>query len=107
MATLTFRVDDQLGRKLQRLAKETKRPKTYFIKTALQSLSLSALLNLLMHISRFDAWLRVLHSSWYMSVKGPRPLVYFAPLPFSCAAIRLNRSSVMPVYKLLSAHSKI
>jgi len=36
MATLTLRVDDQLDRKLQRLAKETERPKSYFIKKALE-----------------------------------------------------------------------
>ncbi len=36
MATLTLRVEDQLHRKLQRLAKETERPKSYFIKKALE-----------------------------------------------------------------------
>ena len=36
MATLTLIVDDQLNRKLQRLAKETERPKSYFIKKALE-----------------------------------------------------------------------
>lgn len=36
MATLTLRVEDQLDRKLQRLAKETERPKSYFIKKALE-----------------------------------------------------------------------
>ncbi len=36
MATLTLRVEDQLNRKLQRLAKETERPKSYFIKKALE-----------------------------------------------------------------------
>ena len=36
MATLTLIVDDQLNRKLQRLAKETKHPKSYFIKKALE-----------------------------------------------------------------------
>ncbi len=36
MATLTVRVEDQLNRKLQRLAKETERPKSYFIKKALE-----------------------------------------------------------------------
>jgi len=36
MATLTLRVEDQLNRKLQQLAKETKRPKSYFIKKALE-----------------------------------------------------------------------
>jgi len=36
MATLTLRVEDQLDRKLRRLAKETERPKSYFIKKALK-----------------------------------------------------------------------
>ena len=36
MATLTLRVDDQLDRKLRQLAKETERPKSYFIKKALE-----------------------------------------------------------------------
>ena len=36
MATLTLRVEDQIHRKLQRLAKETERPKSYFIKKALE-----------------------------------------------------------------------
>ncbi len=36
MATLTLRLEDQLHRKLQRLAKETERPKSYFIKKALE-----------------------------------------------------------------------
>ena len=36
MATLSLRVEDQLDRKLQRLAKETERPKSYFIKKALE-----------------------------------------------------------------------
>jgi len=36
MATLTLRVEDQLDRKLRRLAKETERPKSYFIKKALE-----------------------------------------------------------------------
>ncbi len=36
MATLTLRVEDQLNRKLQQLAKETERPKSYFIKKALE-----------------------------------------------------------------------
>ncbi len=36
MATLTVRVEDQLDRKLRRLAKETERPKSYFIKKALE-----------------------------------------------------------------------
>ena len=36
MAMLTLRVEDQLNRKLQRLAKETERPKSYFIKKALE-----------------------------------------------------------------------
>ncbi len=36
MATLTLRVEDQLDRKLQRHAKETERPKSYFIKKALE-----------------------------------------------------------------------
>ncbi len=36
MATLTLRVTDQLDRKLRHLAKETERPKSYFIKKALE-----------------------------------------------------------------------
>ena len=36
MATLTLRVAEQLDRKLRRLAKETERPKSYFIKKALE-----------------------------------------------------------------------
>ena len=36
MAILTLRVEDQLDRKLQRLAKETEHPKSYFIKKALE-----------------------------------------------------------------------
>jgi len=36
MATLTLRVEDQLDRKLKSLAKETERPKSYFIKKALE-----------------------------------------------------------------------
>ena len=36
MATLTLRVEDQLDQKLRRLAKETERPKSYFIKKALE-----------------------------------------------------------------------
>ena len=36
MATLTLRVGDQLDRKLKRLAKETERPKSYFMKKALE-----------------------------------------------------------------------
>lgn len=36
MATLTLRVEEQLDRKLRRLAKETERPKSYFIKKALE-----------------------------------------------------------------------
>ncbi len=36
MPTLTLRVEDQLDRKLRKLAKETERPKSYFIKKALE-----------------------------------------------------------------------
>lgn len=36
MATLTLRVGEQLDRKLRQLAKETERPKSYFIKKALE-----------------------------------------------------------------------
>lgn len=35
MAILTLRLDDQLEKKLTRLAKETERPKSYFVKKAL------------------------------------------------------------------------
>lgn len=35
MAVLTLRLDEQTDRKLQKLAKETERPKSYFIKKAL------------------------------------------------------------------------
>ncbi len=35
MAVLTLRLDDKLERKLKRLAKETERPKSYFVKKAL------------------------------------------------------------------------
>ena len=35
MAVLTFRLDEQLTRKLQKLSKETERPKSYFLKKAL------------------------------------------------------------------------
>ena len=36
MAVLTVRLDEQTDRKLQRLAKESERPKSYFIKKALE-----------------------------------------------------------------------
>ena len=36
MAVLTLRLDEQTDRKLQRLAKESERPKSYFIKKALE-----------------------------------------------------------------------
>ncbi len=36
MAVLTLRLDDQTDRRLQRLAKESERPKSYFIKKALE-----------------------------------------------------------------------
>jgi len=36
MATFTLRLEDQLDRKLQRLAKETERPKSYFVKKTLE-----------------------------------------------------------------------
>ena len=35
MAVLTLRLDDKVERKLKRLAKETERPKSYFVKKAL------------------------------------------------------------------------
>lgn len=35
MAVLTLRLDEKLERKLQKLAKETERPKSYFVKKAL------------------------------------------------------------------------
>lgn len=35
MAVLTVRLDEQTDRKLQKLAKESERPKSYFIKKAL------------------------------------------------------------------------
>ncbi len=35
MAVLTLRLDDKLERKLKKLAKETERPKSYFVKKAL------------------------------------------------------------------------
>lgn len=35
MAVLTLRIDEQLEQKLQRLSKETERPKSYFVKKAL------------------------------------------------------------------------
>ncbi len=35
MAVLTLRLDDQLEKKLQRLSKETERPKSYFVRKAL------------------------------------------------------------------------
>jgi RHH-type rel operon transcriptional repressor/antitoxin RelB len=36
MAILSFRLDERLDRKLQRLAKDSERPKSYFIKKALE-----------------------------------------------------------------------
>ncbi|CAI4030765.1 Ribbon-helix-helix protein, CopG family [Nitrospira tepida] len=36
MAVLTLRLDEQTDRKLRRLAKESERPKSYFIKKALE-----------------------------------------------------------------------
>ena len=36
MATLTLRVENQLERRLHRLSKETERPKSYFIKKAIE-----------------------------------------------------------------------
>lgn len=36
MAVLTLRLDEQLNKKLQRLSKEAERPKSYFIKKALE-----------------------------------------------------------------------
>jgi len=36
MAMLSLRLDERLDRKLQRLAKESERPKSYFIKKALE-----------------------------------------------------------------------
>ena len=36
MAVLSMRLDDKLDRKLQRLAKDTERSKSYFIKKALE-----------------------------------------------------------------------
>lgn len=36
MAVLTLRLDEQMDRKLQKLAKESERPKSYFIKKALE-----------------------------------------------------------------------
>lgn len=36
MAVLTLRLDEQTDRKLQKLAKESERPKSYFIKKALE-----------------------------------------------------------------------
>ena len=36
MAVLTLRLDEQMDRKLQKLAKESERPRSYFIKKALE-----------------------------------------------------------------------
>jgi RHH-type rel operon transcriptional repressor/antitoxin RelB len=36
MAVLTVRLDEQTDRKLQKLARESERPKSYFIKKALE-----------------------------------------------------------------------
>jgi RHH-type transcriptional regulator, rel operon repressor / antitoxin RelB len=36
MAILTLRLDEQTDRKLQKLARESERPKSYFIKKALE-----------------------------------------------------------------------
>lgn len=36
MAVVTLRLDEQTDRKLQKLAKESERPKSYFIKKALE-----------------------------------------------------------------------
>jgi RHH-type rel operon transcriptional repressor/antitoxin RelB len=36
MPVITLRLDEKADRKLQRLAKETERPKSYFIKKALE-----------------------------------------------------------------------
>ena len=36
MAVLSMRLDEKLDKKLQRLAKDTERPKSYFIKKALE-----------------------------------------------------------------------
>ena len=36
MGVLTLRLNDQLEKKLQKLSKETERPKSYFVKKALE-----------------------------------------------------------------------
>jgi len=36
MGVLTLRLDEQLEKKLQKLSKETERPKSYFVKKALE-----------------------------------------------------------------------
>ena len=58
-------------------------------------------------VSRLEASALSWQVSLYTSRNGPRPLVYLAPFPAACAAMRRSRSFVMPVYRLLSAHCSI
>ncbi len=51
----------------------------------------------LIAISLFEASALFLQCSVYMSWNGPRPFVYFAPLPSSCCLIRRGKSVVIPV----------
>jgi hypothetical protein len=57
--------------------------------------------------SRVNAALLVLRYSVYRSLNGLRCFVYFAPRPALCSSSRRSRSLVMPVYRLLSEHSRM
>lgn len=58
--------------------------------------------------SSLEAFERSRNFFEYNNLTGLRDLVYFAPSPEElCSWTRRTRSTVMPVYKVLSAHFKI
>src|SRR5699024_5042946 len=63
--------------------------------------------NCLIIYSRFIAVVFDSSASSYRNFKGPRPRVYFAPLPDSCFFNRAVISVVYPVSKQLSFYSNI
>jgi hypothetical protein len=61
----------------------------------------------LIAISRFEADDLSAQSSTYTTATGPRVRVYFAAVPSLWAAIRFDKSLVMPQYSVSSAQRRI
>ena len=57
--------------------------------------------------SRVSAAPLLFRYSAYRTLSGLRCFVYFAPRPVLCSFSRRSRSLVMPVYRLLSEHSRM